>query len=380
MAITPLNERFAALLRRVSDADSVVVVRLARDSSPGDRKPVETSARVSPNVDSLGTATLDPRDSTRRAVGEARPQLPSESRPDRSWGTRFARVLGRGRYYPDLKCRGVGKAEEQAQQPVVLVHAYRGDRQLSAEFNPAERCVNVSDRTLGDGSVEMEDAAEPLLDLVREALPQDPVLHGLTIARIDRSRKEPPPPAREKTVIAPAAAATAPRVARGASAGVGDSSVVARARADTLRQSKSGAPPAVSDSALVAQARADTLHQSKGGAPSAASDSAVVSGAAADTLPKPGESVYIEVLPEAVTKVAPEYPVSARESKIEGTVMVQTLVGRDGLVHDTKIVKSIAALDSAAVASVRQWRFKPAMSGGKPVATWVAVPVKFTLR
>jgi len=48
-------------------------------------------------------------------------------------------------------------------------------------------------------------------------------------------------------------------------------------------------------------------------------------------------------------------------------------------VVDTKVVKSIPMLDAAAVACVRQWIFKPALSKGQPVSVWVAVPVKFSL-
>jgi len=98
-----------------------------------------------------------------------------------------------------------------------------------------------------------------------------------------------------------------------------------------------------------------------------------------EDLPKFGEYVYVEELPEAITKVAPQYPDLAREASVDGTVMVQALVGKDGKVKDTRVVKSIPMLDAAAVAAVRQWVFKPALSNNKPVAVWVAVPVKFTL-
>ena len=97
-----------------------------------------------------------------------------------------------------------------------------------------------------------------------------------------------------------------------------------------------------------------------------------------DGLPKPGDYVYVEELPEAITKVPPEYPDIGRS--VEGTVLVQALVGRDGRVKDTRIVKSIPLLDDAAVKAVRQWVFKPAMAKGSPIAVWVAVPVKFTLK
>ena len=95
--------------------------------------------------------------------------------------------------------------------------------------------------------------------------------------------------------------------------------------------------------------------------------------------PKSTDSVYVEVLPEPVTKVPPIYPDLAREAGVEGTVMVQALVLKDGTVGDTKIGKSIPMLDAAAAAAVRQWRFKPAMTKGLPVTVWFPVPVRFSL-
>jgi TonB family protein len=91
--------------------------------------------------------------------------------------------------------------------------------------------------------------------------------------------------------------------------------------------------------------------------------------------PKFGDYVYVEELPEVITKVAPVYPDEA--GRIQGVVLVQALVIEDGTVAECKVVKSIPMLDEAAVACVRQWRFKPALTDGKPVAVWVAVPVRF---
>ena len=96
-------------------------------------------------------------------------------------------------------------------------------------------------------------------------------------------------------------------------------------------------------------------------------------------LPKFGDYVYVEELPEAIIRVSPSYPEPARQKGVQGTVMVQALVARDGAVADTRVVKSIPLLDDAAMAAVRQWRFKPAMAHDGPVAVWVAVPVKFSL-
>ena len=88
----------------------------------------------------------------------------------------------------------------------------------------------------------------------------------------------------------------------------------------------------------------------------------------------------VEELPEATLRVSPVYPEDARSAGVDGTVMVQALVLRDGTVGETRIVKSIPPLDAAASAAVRQWRFKPARTKGEPVAVWVGIPIKFSLR
>ncbi|SRR5258706_1597467 len=97
------------------------------------------------------------------------------------------------------------------------------------------------------------------------------------------------------------------------------------------------------------------------------------------SLPAFGDYVFVEQLPEVITRAQPTYPDLARENGVQGTVMVQALVTQYGNVADTRITGSIPGLDEVAAAAVRQWRFKPAMAKGVPVAVWVAVPVKFSL-
>jgi len=65
---------------------------------------------------------------------------------------------------------------------------------------------------------------------------------------------------------------------------------------------------------------------------------------------------------------------------MEGTVMVRALVGKDGKVQKAFVTESLPMLDDAAVASVRGAIFKPALQQHKPVAVWVQVPMRFTLR
>jgi protein TonB len=88
------------------------------------------------------------------------------------------------------------------------------------------------------------------------------------------------------------------------------------------------------------------------------------------------ERAFVDELPVPTHQVQPaEVSYGAT-----GTVTVLALVDRDGRVRDTKVAKSIPALDSLAMETVRQWTFKPGRSKGKPVETWVSVPVVFKPR
>jgi len=98
----------------------------------------------------------------------------------------------------------------------------------------------------------------------------------------------------------------------------------------------------------------------------------------ADSASRYGD-IPLDVLPLPILKVAPVYPDSARETGVEGQVMVQAHLCACGEVAETRIVKSIPMLDAAAMASVSQWIFEPAKLHGEPVAVWVAVPVMFRL-
>jgi TonB family protein len=99
-----------------------------------------------------------------------------------------------------------------------------------------------------------------------------------------------------------------------------------------------------------------------------------------EALPKLGEYVYVEELPQPIAKVMPIYPDVARRSGIQGTVVVQALIGKDGHVKMAHVLKSVPMLDAAALTCVKNWVFTPARARGGPVAVWVAIPVRFTLK
>lgn len=112
----------------------------------------------------------------------------------------------------------------------------------------------------------------------------------------------------------------------------------------------------------------------------AARRAAVLAAGGGEPLPRFGENVRVDSLPVPSKKVAPTYPEAARAAGLEGTVIVQALVGKDGRVKDMKLAQSVNGLDASALMAVRQWEFQPATRDKKPVAVWVAVPVEFKLK
>jgi TonB family protein len=85
--------------------------------------------------------------------------------------------------------------------------------------------------------------------------------------------------------------------------------------------------------------------------------------------------------PRATYTAIPEYSEQARKKKINGTVLISTLVNEQGEPTDIRVEKGIGyGLDERAVQSVSQYRFQPAVDrDGKPVAVRIAIQVTFRL-
>ena len=78
---------------------------------------------------------------------------------------------------------------------------------------------------------------------------------------------------------------------------------------------------------------------------------------------------------------APRYPLMARRRGEQGTVTLRVLVTRDGLPAQVSVERTSGSghLDSAALETVKTWRFIPARQGSEPIEAWVLVPVVFRL-
>jgi protein TonB len=78
---------------------------------------------------------------------------------------------------------------------------------------------------------------------------------------------------------------------------------------------------------------------------------------------------------------APRYPLMARRRGEQGTVTLRVLVTRDGFPARVSVERTSGSgqLDSAALETVKTWRFAPARQGSEPIDAWVLVPVVFRL-
>ena len=89
-----------------------------------------------------------------------------------------------------------------------------------------------------------------------------------------------------------------------------------------------------------------------------------------------------EAIPIYDKNPSPEYPLIARRRGFQGTVVLEVLVNRNGRVADLRVFNSSGykVLDRAAVESVGDWIFRPAIKGNENIEMWVRVPVCFQLK
>jgi periplasmic protein TonB len=104
-------------------------------------------------------------------------------------------------------------------------------------------------------------------------------------------------------------------------------------------------------------------------------------GGEADLPVDAGGGVVSPVLIES-SGVQPVYPEDALRAGLEGLVVLEAIVDERGRVgHDIKVVRRLGhGCDEAAVAAVRQWRFRPATRNGKPIKVRRIFPILFRLQ
>ena len=91
---------------------------------------------------------------------------------------------------------------------------------------------------------------------------------------------------------------------------------------------------------------------------------------------RPGNGVSA---PTLLSQVRPNYTSEAMRRKIQGTVILDVIVGRDGVPSAMRVVRSLDAdgLDEEAMRAVQQWRFNPGRIGDTPVDVLVRIVLEF---
>jgi periplasmic protein TonB len=84
--------------------------------------------------------------------------------------------------------------------------------------------------------------------------------------------------------------------------------------------------------------------------------------------------------PRLVRRIEPDYPVIAREARVQGVVILEATTDIYGHVTSVRVLRSIPLLDEAAVTAVRQWVYEPLMINGRPRPVAFTVTVRFVLQ
>jgi protein TonB len=83
--------------------------------------------------------------------------------------------------------------------------------------------------------------------------------------------------------------------------------------------------------------------------------------------------------PALLTRVEPDYPPLAVRAHVEGVVILEAVVDKQGRVEEVTVLRSPPLLDKAAIAAVRQWRYSPLLLNGQPERFVLTVTVSFSL-
>ena len=92
------------------------------------------------------------------------------------------------------------------------------------------------------------------------------------------------------------------------------------------------------------------------------------------------ERLTASSFPEIRQTVDTTYPLLGQHMRVQGSVVLQALVGTDGNIEDLRVLSGPAILTAAAQQAVRQWRFKPYLQNGQPVETKARITVNFSIR
>ena len=138
-----------------------------------------------------------------------------------------------------------------------------------------------------------------------------------------------------------------------------------------------------------AKSNAIHLDVDSGETSSSPASSSMASSSIASSAPAPNASAKVNagdrvqlspLTAQSVTlSVPPDYPLLARQMKVQGAVSLQALISREGTIQELQILSGPAILAVAAREAVKQWHFKPYILNGQAVETQARILVNFTI-
>jgi periplasmic protein TonB len=80
-----------------------------------------------------------------------------------------------------------------------------------------------------------------------------------------------------------------------------------------------------------------------------------------------------------IRKVQPTYPPLARQARIQGSVLLQAEISKDGSIQNLRLISGHPMLAPSAIEAVKQWKYRPYILNGEPVEVETQITVNFTL-
>jgi len=82
---------------------------------------------------------------------------------------------------------------------------------------------------------------------------------------------------------------------------------------------------------------------------------------------------------DLIHKIQPTYPALARSARIQGIVVLQAVISKQGTIENVTVLTGHPLLIPAAIAAVRQWRYRPYILNNEPVEVETQITVNFSL-
>jgi TonB family protein len=113
--------------------------------------------------------------------------------------------------------------------------------------------------------------------------------------------------------------------------------------------------------------------------PAAAAPAPAAPLATASATPAPPRKASVAIAGEAIRRVQPTYPLSAKSLRQGGAVTVEIIINENGDVSSARAISGSDLLRSAAVSAAKAWKFKPSMRDGRPVKSASTITFNFKL-